>query len=149
MDGFLKNVGSSQEYISMQANLMGDAEASELAWGETYFSDCFDQLGKVITWVSRKQKPYARFQVIAKGFIDEGKLKCGAAMLKSVETRFASRHSMTERFLAQRGVYKALLKDGPFIVWLGKQKKSIREEVPYTLSFMLFAILLLYAHKFS
>jgi hypothetical protein len=40
----------------MQANLMGDAEASELAWGETYFSDCFDQVGKVITWVSRKQK---------------------------------------------------------------------------------------------
>jgi hypothetical protein len=36
---------------------------------------------------------------------------------------------MTERFLAQRGVYKALLKDAPFNAWLGKQKKVIRDEV--------------------
>jgi hypothetical protein len=34
IDGFLKNVGCSNESIRMQANLMGDAPASEMEWNE-------------------------------------------------------------------------------------------------------------------
>ncbi len=39
---------------------------------------------------------------------------CGAAMLKSVETRFESQISMTERVLQQK-VFKALAKDALFL----------------------------------
>ena len=40
---------------------------------------------------------------------------CGADMLKSVETRFASQVSMTERVLQQKKVFKALAKDALFL----------------------------------
>ena len=50
-------------------------------------------------------------------------------MLKSVETRFTSRHGMTERVMHQKKVYKALVKDELFLEWLRKQPKPIRQEV--------------------
>jgi hypothetical protein len=62
MDGFLKNVGSSAESIRMKANVMGDAPASEMEWNEPFFRDCFDKVAKMITFVSRKQKPFARLE---------------------------------------------------------------------------------------
>jgi hypothetical protein len=51
----------------------------------------FHKAGQVITWISRKQTPFAHFQSIAKALIAHGDINCGAAMLKSVETRSASR----------------------------------------------------------
>jgi hypothetical protein len=99
IDGFLKNVGCSNESIRMQANLMGDAPTSEMEWNEPFFHDCFDNVAKVVTWICRKGKPFARHQTIAQDFIAEKKIDCSAAMLKSVETRFASQVSMTERVL--------------------------------------------------
>ena len=129
MDGFLKNVGSSVESIRMQTNVMGDAAASEMEWNEPFFRDCFDNTAKIVTWVSHKQKPFARFQIISQQLIKEKKIRCGAAMLKSVETRFASRHGMTERVMHQKKVYKALVKDELFLEWLRKQPKPIRQEV--------------------
>jgi hypothetical protein len=33
----------------MQANLMGDAPASEMEWNEPFFRDCFDNVTKVVT----------------------------------------------------------------------------------------------------
>jgi hypothetical protein len=45
----------------------------------------------------------------------EKKIDCGAAMFKSVETRFASQVSMTERVLQQKKVFKALAKDALFL----------------------------------
>jgi hypothetical protein len=49
-------------------------------------------------------------------------------MLKSVETRFESQVSMTERVLQQK-VFKALGKDTLFLEWLVKQPTVIRLEV--------------------
>ena len=48
----------------MQANVMGDAPASEMEWNEPFFRDCFDKVAKMITFVSRKQKPSVRFQIL-------------------------------------------------------------------------------------
>ena len=99
----------------MQANLMGDAAASEIEWNESFFRDSFDNVAKVVTCISRKQKPFARFQFIAKQLIAEKKISCGDAILKSVETRFASRHSMTERVMHHKKVYKQFAKDEHFL----------------------------------
>jgi hypothetical protein len=49
-------------------------------------------------------------------------------MLKSVETRFTSPVSMTERVLQQK-VFKALVKDTLFLEWLTNQRRVIRLEV--------------------
>ena len=129
MDVFLKNVGSSVESIRMQTNVMGDATASEMEWNESFFRDCFDNTAKIVTWVSRKQKPFTRFQMIVQQLIKEKKIRCDTAMLKSVETRFASRHGMTERVMHQKKVYKALVKDELFLEWIRKHPKPIRQEV--------------------
>ena len=93
-----------------------------------HFRDCFDNVDKVVTWVSRKGNPFARHQTIAQDFITEKKIDCGAAMLKSVETRFASQVSMTERVLQQK-VFKTLPKDALFLECLAKQPRVIRLEV--------------------
>jgi hypothetical protein len=87
----LKNVGYSNESIRMQVNLMGDAPPSEMEWNETFFGDCFDNVTKVVTWISRKGIPFARHQTIAQDFIVEKKIDCDDDMLKSVETRFESK----------------------------------------------------------
>ena len=50
-------------------------------------------------------------------------------MFKSVETRFASQVSMTERTLQQKKVFKTLAKDELFLEWFGKKPKVIRLEV--------------------
>ena len=84
---------------------------------------------KIVTWVSHKQKPFARFQMITLQLIKEKKIRCGDTMLKSVETRFVSSHGMTERVMHQKKVYKALVKDELFLQWLRKQSKPIRQEV--------------------
>ena len=44
-------------------------------------------------------------------------------MLKSVETRFASRHAATERVMHHKKVYKALAKDELFLTWLLKTQE--------------------------
>jgi hypothetical protein len=71
------------------------------------------RVAKVFTWISHKGNPFARHQTIAQDFIVEKKIDCDAAMLKSVETRFATQISMTERVLQQK-VFKALDKDALF-----------------------------------
>jgi hypothetical protein len=40
-------------------------------------------------------------------------------MIKSVETRFASQVSMTERVMQQKKVFKTLAKDELFLEWIG------------------------------
>ena len=72
---------------------------------------------------------FARHQMIAQQLIAEKKIDCGTAMLKSVETRFASQVSMTERVLQQKKVFKALAKDELLLEWLAKQPRVIRLEV--------------------
>jgi hypothetical protein len=49
------------------------------------------------------------------------------AMLKSVETRFESQVSMTERVLQQ--VFKSLVQDALFLEWFVNQPNVIRLEV--------------------
>jgi hypothetical protein len=129
MDDFLKNVGSSTESIRMQVNVMGDALASEMEWNEPFFCDCFDKVAKMVTFISRKQKTFTRFQILAHELIKEKKIRCGAAILKSVETRFVSRNGMTERVMLHKKVYKTLVKDESFLVWLRKHPNPIRKEV--------------------
>ena len=98
IDGFLKNVGSSADSIRMQANVMGISSisanvmgisnisaASQMECNEPFFRDCFDNTGKLVTWVSHKQEPFARFKMISQ-VIKVKKISCGAAMLKTMET---------------------------------------------------------------
>jgi hypothetical protein len=66
-----------------QTNLMGDAPASEMEWNEPFFRDCFDNVVKVVTLISLKEKPSVRHQTIVQEFITEKKIDCDAAMLKS------------------------------------------------------------------
>jgi hypothetical protein len=60
MDGFLKNVGSSEESIRIQDNVMGISRIfsnvmdississdSQMEWNEPFFGDCFDDSGKL------------------------------------------------------------------------------------------------------
>ena len=61
--------------------------------------------------------------MIAQQHIKEKKVRCGAAMLKSVETRFALRHAATERVMHHKKVYKALAKDELFLAWLRKPQE--------------------------
>ncbi len=112
----------------------GDAPASEMEWNEPFFRDCFDKVAKMITFISRKQKPFARFQILAHEFIKKKKIRCGAVILKSVETRFASSHGMTERVMLHKNVYKVLVKDEHFLTWLRKQPNPIRKVVHTTVS---------------
>ncbi len=111
MDKPPQNVGCSNESIRMQVNLMGDAPVSEMEWNESFFRDCFDNVTKVVTLISRKGNPFVRHQTIAQDFITEQKIDCDDTMLKSVETRFVSQVSMTERVLQQKTVFKTLTKD--------------------------------------
>jgi hypothetical protein len=73
--------------------------------------------------------PFAPHQTIAQDFITEKKIDCGADMIKSVETRFVSQVSMTERILKQKKVFKALVKDALFLECFSKQPRVIRLEV--------------------
>jgi hypothetical protein len=84
-------VGSSTESITIQANVMGDVPASEMEWHESFFRDCFDNVSKIVTWITRKQKSFTRFQTIDQELIHETKSKCDVVMFKSVETRFVIR----------------------------------------------------------
>ena len=99
MDGFLKNVGSSADSIRIQANVMGISSisakvmgissisaASQMECNEPFFRDCFDNVGKLVTWISRKQKTFPRFKMISQ-VIKVKKISCGDVMLKSVEER--------------------------------------------------------------
>jgi hypothetical protein len=52
--------------------------------------DCFGNSGKLVTWISRRQKSFARFQMIAQ-LIKDKKISFGDAILKSVEERGLSR----------------------------------------------------------
>ncbi len=60
MDGFLKNVGSSEESIRIQDNVVGISRISsnvmdississdsQMEWNEPFFGDCFDDSGKL------------------------------------------------------------------------------------------------------
>jgi hypothetical protein len=58
----------------MQANVMGDAPGSEMEWNEPFFGDCFDKVAKMITFVSRKQNPFDRFQILDQDLIKEKKI---------------------------------------------------------------------------
>jgi hypothetical protein len=60
--------------------------------------------------------------------IKEKKIRCDTVILKSVETRFASRDGMTERVIQQK-VYKPLVQDELFLEWLRKDPNPIRQEV--------------------
>ncbi len=101
------------------SNVMGDVGDSEMEWNESFFRDCFDTTVKIVTWVSRKQKSFTRFQMITQQLIKDKKIQYGDAMLKSVETRFPSRHAVTERVMYLK-VYKTLDKDELFLACLHK-----------------------------
>ncbi len=75
---------------------------SEMEWNESFFHDCFDNAVKMVTWVSRKQKSFTRFQMIVHQLIKDKKIQCGDTILKSVETEIVSRHAATERVITRR-----------------------------------------------
>jgi hypothetical protein len=52
--------------------------------------------------------------MIAQELIKDKKIQCVTVMLKSVETRFPSRHAVTERVMNHK-VYKTLTKDELFL----------------------------------
>ena len=97
IDNFLKNVGTSAESIKMQATLMGAAAASEIEWNESFFCDCFDNVAKIVNWISRNQNPFTRFQFIVNQLITDKKISCATAILKSVETTDFTRFTRETR----------------------------------------------------
>jgi hypothetical protein len=78
---------------------------------------------------SRLSGPETRWTCNGTELIKERKVKCGTVMFKSVETRFTSQVSMTERVMQQKKVFKTLTKDGLFLELLDKYPKVIRLEV--------------------
>ncbi len=97
----MKNVGCSNESMRMQSNLMGDTPVSEMEWNEPFFRDCFDNVDKVVTWVSHNGKSIRSTPDNCPGL---------------------------ERVLQQK-VFKALAKDALFLEWFAKQPRVIRLEV--------------------
>ncbi len=77
MDGFLKNVGSLIESIRME-------------WDQSFCRDCFDNVFKVVTLISRKQNSFVCHQMIDNSSSQTKKISCDVVMFKSVETRFVS-----------------------------------------------------------
>ena len=73
-------------------------------------SCCFDNVTKVVNWISRTQKTLTRFQFITKQLMTEKKISCDSVILESVETKFTSRHSMMERVIHHNKVFKHLVK---------------------------------------
>jgi hypothetical protein len=60
----------------MKTNLMGDTPASEMEWNEPFFRDCFDNVAKVVTWISHMGNPFVRHKTIDQDFITEKKIDC-------------------------------------------------------------------------
>jgi hypothetical protein len=86
---------------SFLKNVGSSAESIRMECNEPFFRDCFDNVVKV----------------------------GDTPMIKSVETRFPSQHSMTERVKNQKKVFKTLVKDELFVAWFSKETKVIRLEV--------------------
>ena len=61
--------------------------------------------------------------MISQYHIKEKKVRCGVTMMKSVETRFVSRHVVTERVIHHKKVYKVLTKNELSLSWLRKSQK--------------------------
>ena len=76
---------------------MGAAVASEIEWNESFFCDCFDNVVKIVNWISRKQNPFTRFQFIVKQLIADKKISCDSVILKSVETTDFTRFTRETR----------------------------------------------------
>jgi hypothetical protein len=57
--------------------------------------------------------------------IKEKKIHCGDAMLTSVGTRFSSRHTVTERVMYHKKVYKVLAKDELFLACYGSLRRTL------------------------
>jgi hypothetical protein len=53
---------------------MGDSSDSDMEWNEPFFRDCVDASSKIVIWVSRKQEPFTRFQMIEEQLIKDKKL---------------------------------------------------------------------------
>ena len=102
---------------SISANVMGISSisaASQMECNDPLFRDCFDNAGKLVTWISRKQKPdsksFARFEMIAQPL----ETKRSVAVVNAEECGekgFESRYSMTERVMHHKKVCKDLAKN--------------------------------------
>ena len=70
--------------------------------------------------------------------IKEKKVRCGVTMMKSVETRFVSRHVATERGIHHKKVYKVLTKDELFLTWPHKTQET--HTCDYSVYFLIYRI---------
>ena len=81
---------------------------------------CFDNAGKLVTWNSDKQHPFTRFQMITRSLKTNQLRYCNTEECGG--KGFVSRHSMTERVMYLKKVYKALVKDVLFLACLWKHE---------------------------
>jgi hypothetical protein len=95
-----------------------------MEWNDPFFRKCFDNSGKLVTWISRKQplKTFVRLQMIGH-LINDKKISCGTTMLKSVEERCLCQDIQRRNgsCITGKKVYKSLGKDELFLVCLRKQ----------------------------
>ena len=63
--------------------------------------------------------------MIVHQLIKDKKIQYDDVILKSVETRFPSRHAVTERVMHHKKVYKTLTKDEVFLVCLHTQTECL------------------------
>ena len=129
VDNFIKNMCSSTDSINMQANPVTGEPVSSQPWGHDFFEKTFEDAYSVIKFVSRHQKPLARYRHIALHLSKDEKPNGGTAILKYGDTRYGSRVLMGERMLSVRVIYERLTDDGEFNAWLRKQSKRMKEKV--------------------
>jgi hypothetical protein len=130
IDNFIKNVCSSKDEIKMQKNEMGNwVQDAPIKWGVNFFSNAFSQMKEVITFVTGRQLPLARFRAIALGLQASEKPDCGTEPLFFGETRYGSLVMMGDRLLQTLLIYQKLVVDDEYREWVKVQKKSVRKKV--------------------
>jgi hypothetical protein len=129
VDNFLKNVGSSNEFIRMQGNEVEGTAASEITWSVDFFQKSFDEMWECIKFVTLHEKPLGIFRRIALSMPKEDQPSCGTEPLKYGETRYASRVLMAQRLLRTNKIYEKLFVDDDYVAWLKKQKRAVKDKV--------------------
>ena len=124
LDNFLKNVGSSNEKITIK-------EQGEYNWGEDVFAAPLSQGWEVIKFITNHPKPLARYRDIAESgetWAENGDKPIGGIeLLKYGETRYALRVLMAQRLSNVEPVVVQLVGDAVYTSWLSKQKASVKE----------------------
>ena len=86
-------------------------------------------IGLALPVVHIKQQTSGRNCRYGKGWTVTETIECHPSTTGNTETRFVSRHGITERVMIHKKVYMDLDKDVDFLSWFHKETNPIRKEV--------------------